>query len=87
MNANIIAVAKKVAKKEIQASDALGMLTESRSFDFKKGEKVYVAHGIHAGSYGTIISECNGAYFKVDMKAGGKSPFVPAIFLQRSKNR
>jgi len=84
---NARVLARKVAKKEIGLSEAIDLLTESAIFEYKAGDKVYVAHGIHAGSAGIVIGESKGAYYNVDLRQAGKYAWIPAIFLQKNKNK
>lgn len=75
---------KSIAKKEINESKATQILNEA-ALSFSAGEKVYVAHGIHAGSRGKFLGEQNGGYASIDLGESGKPKYIPIIFLQHAR--
>jgi hypothetical protein len=76
-----------VGRKEITVETATKLLGESENagYKFNKGEKLYVAHGQHAGNYGTFVEDLNGGYLKIDCGGAGKVWTVPAIFVTKSQ--
>ena len=80
MKEDIKAIKRALQEHQIDSSTAAKLLTES-SYEWTNGSKVYVAHGIHAGSNGVVKGEVNGAYASVSVQDGRGLIQVPRLFL------
>lgn len=80
-------VINELTKKNISLDEATKILLESNSTfpTFKKGERLYISHGIGAGSWGKFLRELNGGYAEVQGQGIGKTFTTPTIFLQKSR--
>jgi hypothetical protein len=82
-NSRIREILHYCAEKQISIQEAGELLTEAAAPTFSSGEKVYIAHGISAGTYGNFKGN-NGNYCTIDAGPAGLLNNIPIVFVQKT---